>query len=168
MVWSEAVANLTLVSLGTSAPEILLAIIETFDNKFCLGTLGPGTIVGSAAYNLMIITAVCIISVPAHTTRRIVHYRVFITTSVFAIFAYLWMWFVIQIHSRGRVDEWEAVLTLLFFPILVVVAWLAEKNCFKKPTVLDDFSVHEVKEPSLTSEERKEPIFHFCKLMHKH
>lgn len=43
-VWNETVANLTLMALGTSAPEILLSIIEVFSNKFQAGQLGPGTI----------------------------------------------------------------------------------------------------------------------------
>lgn len=41
-VWNETVANLTLMALGTSAPEILLSIIEIFSNNFQAGDLGPG------------------------------------------------------------------------------------------------------------------------------
>ena len=58
LVWNETVANLTLMALGSSAPEILLAIIETVSLNFEAGDLGPGTIVGSAAFNLLIITAI--------------------------------------------------------------------------------------------------------------
>lgn len=39
-------ANLTLMALGSSAPEILLSIIEIVGNNFEAGDLGPGTIVG--------------------------------------------------------------------------------------------------------------------------
>ncbi|KJH50619.1 hypothetical protein DICVIV_03211 [Dictyocaulus viviparus] len=71
--------------LGSSAPEILLSVIEIFGNNFeageltfmhnnssapndkirsdmCFirGELGPSTIVGSAAFNLFVIIAVCI------------------------------------------------------------------------------------------------------------
>jgi solute carrier family 8 (sodium/calcium exchanger) len=45
-VWNDTVANLTLMALGSSCPEILLAIIEIVGNKFTAGELGPGTIVG--------------------------------------------------------------------------------------------------------------------------
>lgn len=54
-VWNPTIANLTLMALGSSAPEILLAIIETMttiDNDKP-GELGPSTIVGSAAFNLL-------------------------------------------------------------------------------------------------------------------
>lgn len=62
-VWNDTVANLTLMALGTSAPEILLACIEIIGHNFTSGDLGPGTIVGSAAFNLLIISAICIVSV---------------------------------------------------------------------------------------------------------
>ena len=70
-VWNGTVANLTLMALGSSAPEILLSIIEIVGNNFESGELGPGTIVGSAAFNLLAISAVCVIGVPKGETRRI-------------------------------------------------------------------------------------------------
>jgi solute carrier family 8 (sodium/calcium exchanger) len=75
-VWNATVANLTLMALGSSAPEILLSVIEICFNNFEAGDLGPGTIVGSAAFNLLIITAVCVYYVPKGQTRRIEVYRV--------------------------------------------------------------------------------------------
>jgi solute carrier family 8 (sodium/calcium exchanger) len=62
-VWNPTIANLTLMALGSSAPEILLAIIETIstiDND-TPGELGPATIVGSAAFNLLGSYFVCLI-----------------------------------------------------------------------------------------------------------
>lgn len=53
-VWNPTVANLTLMALGSSAPEIILSLIEVISGKFYSGALGPGTIVGSAAFNLMV------------------------------------------------------------------------------------------------------------------
>ena len=49
---------MTLLALGSSAPEILLSIVEVVKLEFMAGELGPNTIVGSAAFNLL-----CIISV---------------------------------------------------------------------------------------------------------
>ena len=63
-VWNPTVANLTLMALGSSAPEILLAVIEAGTNLGgCPGELGASTIVGSAAFNLLVITAACIYAV---------------------------------------------------------------------------------------------------------
>lgn len=127
-VWNDTVANLTLMALGSSAPEILLSIIEIVGNDFKAGPLGPGTIVGSAAFNLFVITAVCIVSIPDGHSRSIKSYKVFIVTATFCVFAYIWLYIVLQVISKEVVDVWEAVLTLLFFPIMVVLAYIADKD----------------------------------------
>lgn len=100
-VWNETVANLTLMALGTSAPEILLSIIEIFTTGFQAGELGPGTIVGSAAYNLFSIMALCIIVIPNGEVRRIKHLRVFFVTATFSIFAYIWLYLILAYFSPG-------------------------------------------------------------------
>jgi Ca2+/Na+ antiporter len=62
--WNPTVANLTLMALGSSAPEILLSVIETMGGLGkCPGELGPSTIVGSAAFNLLVISGVSIYAV---------------------------------------------------------------------------------------------------------
>jgi solute carrier family 8 (sodium/calcium exchanger) len=42
-LWNDTVANLTLMALGSSSPEILLSLIEIIGNRFEAGELGPGT-----------------------------------------------------------------------------------------------------------------------------
>jgi len=59
------------MALGSSAPEILLSIIEIVKNNFEAGDLGPGTIVGSAAFNLLVISAVCVVGIPNGEIRPI-------------------------------------------------------------------------------------------------
>lgn len=64
-VWNPTIANLTLMAIGSSAPEILLSCIETVSNLGSKpGNLGPATIVGSAAFNLMVISAISIACIP--------------------------------------------------------------------------------------------------------
>ncbi|ODM93087.1 Sodium/calcium exchanger 2, partial [Orchesella cincta] len=166
-VWNETIANLTLMALGSSAPEILLSIIETAGNRFCTGALGPGTIVGSASYNLFIITAVCIVSVPNEGTRRIQEYKVFLTTSLFAMVAYIWMVVMIQSISKGEVHIWEAVLTLCMFPVMIGVAYWAELDfCIKGRSQRRSSVATTIHDPSiapLADAEAAEPLFHFCK-----
>ena len=48
-VWNPTVANLSLMALGSSAPEIMLSVIELFSNGMHTGELGPSTIVGRCA-----------------------------------------------------------------------------------------------------------------------
>ncbi|CAF1160456.1 unnamed protein product [Rotaria sordida] len=129
-LWNATVANLTLMALGSSSPEILLSIIEIVGNRFEAGELGPGTIVGSAAYNLLMICALCISSIKAPETRRIKLYNVFLVTSFFGFFAYIWLFIVLSVISKDVVDLWEAIITFLMFPLVVILAYLAEKNFF--------------------------------------
>lgn len=133
-IWSDAVANLTLMALGSSAPEILLACIEVVGNKFEAGALGPGTIVGSAAFNLFVISAVCVMCIPNGEKRRVNDIKVFAITSVFSLIAYIWLLVILVASTPNVVDIWEAVVTLAFFPILVFLAWIAEKNFCGMPS----------------------------------
>jgi solute carrier family 8 (sodium/calcium exchanger) len=64
VVWNPTLANLTLMAFGSSAPEIILSILEAVkDLGKPAGDLGPSTIVGSAAFNLLVISAVSIIAI---------------------------------------------------------------------------------------------------------
>ncbi|XP_051942501.1 sodium/calcium exchanger 3 isoform X2 [Hippocampus zosterae] len=90
-VWNETVSNLTLMALGSSAPEILLSVIEVCGHEFRAGQLGPSTIVGSAAFNMFVIVGLCVSVIP-----------------------------------QGEV--WEGLLTLAFFPVCVLLAWLADRR----------------------------------------
>ncbi|XP_039495351.1 sodium/calcium exchanger 3 isoform X3 [Drosophila santomea] len=127
-IWNETVANLTLMALGSSAPEILLSVIEIYAKDFESGDLGPGTIVGSAAYNLFMIIAVCMIWIPAGEVRRIRHLRVFFVTALFSVFAYVWLWLILSVFTPGVILVWEAIVTLLFFPLTVLWAYIAERR----------------------------------------
>lgn len=62
--WNPTIANLTLMALGSSAPEILLSVIDTVTALNEIPSeLGPQSIVGSAAFNLLVISGVSIIAV---------------------------------------------------------------------------------------------------------
>ena len=118
------------MALGSSAPEILLSIIEIFGNKFEAGDLGPNTIVGSAAYNLFVIIGYCILVVPKDEIRRIKHLRVFFVTATWSVFAYIWLYLIIAVFSKGVIDVWEAFLTFLFFPMTVLSAYVVDTKIF--------------------------------------
>ena len=135
--WNGTVANLTLMALGSSAPEILLSIIEVVFNDFKAGALGPGTIIGSAAFNLMCITGICIISIPGEDIRRIDKFKVFLVTAVFSLVAYIWILVVLVAITPDYVDVWEAIVTFIFFPIMVVIAYMVDKDYCGKGSVQD-------------------------------
>ncbi|KAM5163061.1 sodium/calcium exchanger 1 [Mantella aurantiaca] len=127
-VWNETVSNLTLMALGSSAPEILLSVIEVCGHNFQAGDLGPSTIVGSAAFNMFIIIALCVYVVPDGEIRKIKHLRVFFVTAAWSIFAYTWLYMILSVFSPGVVEVWESMLTFFFFPICVVFAWVADRR----------------------------------------
>ncbi|CAH1364165.1 sodium/calcium exchanger Calx isoform X2 [Tenebrio molitor] len=130
-MWNETVANLTLMALGSSAPEILLSVIEIYAKNFEAGELGPGTIVGSAAYNLFVIIAICVAVVPDGEVRKIKHLSVFFVTATWSVFAYVWLYMILSFFSPGTVEIWEALLTFLFFPLTVMTAYAADRKMYK-------------------------------------
>ncbi|XP_078609656.1 sodium/calcium exchanger 3-like isoform X4 [Branchiostoma floridae x Branchiostoma japonicum] len=127
-IWNDTVANLTLMALGSSAPEILLSIVGIIKTGFKSEELGPSTIVGSAAFNLLIITGVCVSAIPAGEVRKIKAVKVFAVTAFFSIFAYAWLYIVLVLNTKDVMDLWEAIVTFMFFPILVILAYIADKD----------------------------------------
>ncbi|KAF4085806.1 hypothetical protein AMELA_G00099280 [Ameiurus melas] len=127
-IWNETVSNLTLMALGSSAPEILLSVIEVCGHGFEAGELGPSTIVGSAAFNMFVIIGLCVWVIPNGEVRKIKHLRVFFITAFWSIFAYIWLYLILAIISPGIVTVWEALVTLSMFPICVILAWIADRR----------------------------------------
>ncbi|XP_041822574.1 sodium/calcium exchanger 1a isoform X2 [Chelmon rostratus] len=127
-IWNETVSNLTLMALGSSAPEILLSVVEVCGHNFDAGELGPNTIVGSAAFNMFVIIGLCVSVIPEGETRKVKHLRVFFVTATWSIFAYTWLYLILAIISPGVVEIWEGLLTLFFFPICVGLAYVADRR----------------------------------------
>jgi solute carrier family 8 (sodium/calcium exchanger) len=148
-VWNDTVANLTLMALGSSSPEILLSIIEIVGNNFQAGELGPGTIVGSAAFNLLVITSICVSAIESPGVRRIKYFKVFLCTSAWSFFAYFWMYFTLEITSPNVVELWEAIVTFLCFPGLIYSSYYIEKNfSYSKSDDCDDEEANNDEEKS--------------------
>lgn len=128
-VWNPTVANLTLMALGSSAPEILLNVIDIFADRFFIqGGLGPSTIVGSAAFNLLIIMAVCIVVIPDGEVRYIKEIPVYACTATWSIFAYAWLIIILVVNTPNVIEVWEGVVTFLFFPVMIMMAFAADKG----------------------------------------
>lgn len=131
------------MALGSSAPEILLAVLETVTNLGqCPGELGASTIVGSASFNLLVISGISVYAVSPETdtdddrdaamplgVKRIYDMRVFAVTCSSSLFAYIWLWFVLR---DQYVAAWEGVLTFLYFFVLIGFAYAADKYTAKQ------------------------------------
>ncbi|XP_067931552.1 sodium/calcium exchanger 3-like isoform X3 [Watersipora subatra] len=138
LIWNETVANLTLMALGSSAPEILIAFIEaltrlptTMEQVEHLrdeGNLGVFTIMGSASYNLLIISAICIVAPDLPETKKVSQFSVFLLTSGWSLWAYVWMLLVVKVISPGEIQIWEALVTLAFFPLMAITAYCQDNH----------------------------------------
>lgn len=159
LIWNPTIANLSLVALGSSAPEILLNVVEILKEDFFAGSLGPSTIVGSAAFNLFIIIAVCIIAIPEGEVRYINNMQVYVVTAVSSVFAYVWLIVILEGITPNVVDMWEGILTFLFFPILLGAAYMADRGMFPGTQPLD----HSSQIQGMTKEELAERKAHLLK-----
>jgi solute carrier family 8 (sodium/calcium exchanger) len=115
-------------------------------SQFYAGDLGPSTIVGSAAFNLLMITAACITAIPSDSTpdgrtglrgvRSIADMGVFSVTCTWGIFAYVWLLIILLLPPTPNVCSfYEGLLTFLFFPITVQMAYMADIGMFSKTKV---------------------------------
>jgi solute carrier family 8 (sodium/calcium exchanger) len=115
------------MALGSSAPEILLSVIEALKSLGePAGELGPSSIVGSGAFNLLCISGISIIAI-GEEPKKIYDMGVYSCTAVFSIFAYAWMYICLEIWTPNYVTPIEAWLTLLFFFALVSIAFGFDK-----------------------------------------
>lgn len=140
-VWNPTLANLTLMALGSSAPEIILNIYETLITfGETPGELGASTIVGSAAFNFFVISGISIYSVSEDNDERdedeleedgtplgvkkIYDMGVFTITCTASMLAYIWAFYCLIDYEVTVLEAW---LTLGFMFVLLILAYIADK-----------------------------------------
>lgn len=52
----------------------------------------------------------------------------YVVTAIFSVFAYGWLLIILIAISPDIISVAEAVITLLFFPVLVVISWLFDQR----------------------------------------
>mmetsp|Transcript_78872 Transcript_78872/g.231484 ORF Transcript_78872/g.231484 Transcript_78872/m.231484 type:complete len:732 (+) Transcript_78872:151-2346(+) len=129
-VWNDTVATLSLMALGSSAPEISLSIVDLFKKEFHFSPLGAQTISGSAAFNLLVIVAVCIMIIPSTETRLVQELPAFYVTAAVSVFAYFWLALILIVRTPDVVEVWEAILTFLYLPMLIWVSYKVDVGDF--------------------------------------
>lgn len=110
-----------------SAPEIFLTIIGIIGNGFQNDELGSNLIIGSGAFNILVITAISICVIPAGQTRKIEKYPLFLVSIFFSMLAFVWLLVILRFISPGVVEVWEAALTVAFLPVLCISCYATEK-----------------------------------------
>lgn len=119
---SSDVAGASLMAMGSSAPELAIALLALFKGGGEHSDLGVGTIVGSAVFNILIITGVSAIARPAQITWRVVVRDVVMYSLSLAL---LFLTF-----SDGVIQLWEAFAFLALYVVylLILANWKAFHN----------------------------------------
>ncbi|KAF9606502.1 hypothetical protein IFM89_025777 [Coptis chinensis] len=129
-VWNYAIADITLLAFGTSFPQISLATIDAIRNigELYAGGLGPGTLVGSAAFDLFPIHAVCVVVPKAGELKKISDIGVWLVELFWSFWAYIWLYIILEVWSPNVVTLWEALLTVLQFGLLLIHTYAQDKR----------------------------------------
>eukprot|EP00261_Vitis_vinifera_P035381 XP_019076624.1 PREDICTED: magnesium/proton exchanger isoform X2 [Vitis vinifera] len=129
-VWNYTIADITLLAFGTSFPQISLAIIDSIQNlgSRYAGGLGPGTLVGSAAFDLFPIHAVCVVVPKAGELKKISDVGVWLVELFWSFWAYVWLYIILEVWTPNVITIWEALLTVLQFGLLLIHAYAQDKQ----------------------------------------
>ncbi|KAL4202729.1 hypothetical protein AMTRI_Chr02g222570 [Amborella trichopoda] len=129
-VWNYTIADITLLAFGTSFPQISLATIDAIRNigQLYAGGLGPGTLVGSAAFDLFPIHAVCVVVPKAGTLKKISDLGVWLVELFWSFWAYIWLYITLEVWTPNAITLWEALLTVLQFGLLLLHAYAQDKR----------------------------------------
>ncbi|PIA61351.1 hypothetical protein AQUCO_00300711v1 [Aquilegia coerulea] len=129
-VWNYAIADITLLAFGTSFPQISLATIDAIRNlgQIYAGGLGPGTLVGSAAFDLFPIHAVCVVVPKAGELKKISDIGVWLVELFWSFWAYIWLYIILEVWTPNVVTLWEALITVLQFGLLLIHTYAQDKR----------------------------------------
>lgn len=144
---SSDVAGASLMAMGSSAPELAIALLALFKGGGEHSDLGIGTIVGSAVFNILVITGVSAIARPAKITWRVIVRDVVMYSASLAL--------LFATFSDGNIQLWEAFAFLGLYAVYLFI--LANWKAFASGETED--IVH-VMEEELAAEHHKPGLHH--------
>ena len=116
MNMSHDMAGATLMAIGSSAPELFVAMIAIF-KPGGHGEIGIGTIVGSALFNLLVITgAVALVRKTTLAWQPVVRDLIFYVISIMALF------YVLE-NGYVSIIEASSFIVLYIIYVFAVVKW---------------------------------------------
>ena len=120
------------MAFGATIPSIILSIIQLSAINYDYGEVGARMMVGASAFNVYIIIAYCVIAIPFGEIRKIEKLPVLFVTLLWMVFAYIWLCLVVIVISPGVIELWEAIITLIFYPISVINAYIVDRKLYVK------------------------------------
>ena len=114
------VAGASLMAMGSSAPELAIALLALFKGGGEHSELGIGTIVGSAVFNILIITGVSAIARPAHITWNVIVRDMMMYVMSIAL--------LLLSFADGTISLLEAITFVGFYGayIVILINWKTE------------------------------------------
>lgn len=111
---SDFLIGMTIVGIGTSAPEMVVSFISAFEGN---GNMAIGNIVGSNIFNILAIVGISALILPISLTKSNLKHdipAVLISTALFVVFVY-----------SGRLSRLEGVILLICF---IAFLWYSIKS----------------------------------------
>ena len=122
---SPLVIGLTVVSFGTSAPELLVSLQAATEGS---PEIAVGNVIGSNIANLALVLGVTVLIFPIIVERqtKLIDWPVMMLAT---IFFYIFL-------SDGEIKLWEGIV--LFSSLIVFVAWRIRKSRKKSKLIIDE------------------------------
>lgn len=110
---SPSVAGASLMAMGSSAPELAIALIALFKGDGSNSDLGIGTIVGSAVFNILVITGASALVRPALIDFRVIlrDGLMYLSSIGLLVFAF----------RDGTIELVEAIVFLVLYVIYIAI-----------------------------------------------
>lgn len=109
----DNVAGASLMAMGSSAPELFIALLALTLAGGSHSDVGIGTIVGSAIFNILVITGASAIARPANITWRVIVRDIVMYVMSIAL--------LISVFANGEITLWEAALFLVLYAVYIVI-----------------------------------------------
>ena len=118
------IIGLTLVSIGTSAPELSASINSAILND---SDMNFGNVVGSNIFNLLVVIGVSSLFVPLVVSKQIIKYDIPILFGIYGLLALFTM-----VITKNRLDLWESIIIFVLSIVYTVFLILRNKKEIKE------------------------------------
>ena len=143
----HSVAGASLMAMGSSAPELAIALISLFTAGGAHRDIGLGTIIGSAVFNILVISGASAVVRPVSVSLNVVLRDCVVYVSSIAL--------LLLSFQDGQINRLEACVFLLFYGVYIFMLFQWESVM---PSANPDPVVHDKKESEASH--KKANLFH--------